>query len=163
MVSRQQVLLAIDSLEGVVKFLPASEVARFRIASEIMGMVNWPEDRPVKNKLGDVLSIRYVHPVGRLNWLFDTISSNVKEWPGMREIRALYCKKFTPADGIEGYNCSIAGYTDEECEAGVDTISIEGRDNLESVPALPAPEDQPIGDLVFQITEATKSKRGQSE
>ena len=37
----------------------------------------------------------------RLKWLGDAIVRDLAEWPkgGLREIRAIYCETFTPADG----------------------------------------------------------------
>lgn len=52
-----------------------------------------------------------------LRWLVDTANNHMREWRGIAELRALYCVRFKPADGIEGSQCSIAGYTPADCEA----------------------------------------------
>lgn len=37
-------------------------------------------------------------------WLVDRAVDIFSEWPGPREIRALYCQKFPPSDGVSAYS-----------------------------------------------------------
>jgi hypothetical protein len=52
----------------------------------------------------------------RLRWLVNALINTVPEWPGPLEVRALYCTRWTPADGLEA--CSgLPGYTMEDLES----------------------------------------------
>lgn len=139
MITLADAMTAVSRMELMAFFNTVPEGARALIAEELMEMVNWPRTRPLKNGLGEV--IPYVEPIDRLQRLMKALKI-VREWPGMSEIRGLYCRMYRPADGIENPTCNIPGFTDEECENGVDYLS------LNRAPAkafLPAPDDEPIG------------------
>lgn len=59
----------------------------------------------------------FVGETWHLRWLVDTAVNRMSEWRGVAELRALYCVRFKPADGIEGNVCTIQGYTPADCEA----------------------------------------------
>jgi len=40
----------------------------------------------------------------KLTWLAKRIVALYAEWPGIREVRAVYCSKFKPLDGINAYS-----------------------------------------------------------
>ena len=52
----------------------------------------------------------------QLNWLVKTAVQVMTEWKGPAGLRALYCSRFTPMDGIV-LPCDIPGYRPEDCEA----------------------------------------------
>lgn len=55
-----------------------------------------------------------------VRWLIDRMTSGLyTEWPGLREMRACYCSKFKPQDGINAYS-----------EVYLDGIPSERKSNL---------------------------------
>jgi hypothetical protein len=50
-----------------------------------------------------------------LEWLI-LAASRLKQWPGVGELRGLYCTRFKPADGIEA-DCTLPGHRPAEIEA----------------------------------------------
>lgn len=52
----------------------------------------------------------------RLRWLVSSAVEFMTQWQGVAELRALYCVRFRPADGIEGKTCTIQGFTPADCE-----------------------------------------------
>lgn len=68
---------------GTLKFFPSDADARFGIAEEISEMAA-NEDQVV--------------------WLVKRLPKIYHEWPGMAEVRAVFCSKFRPKDGIETYS-----------------------------------------------------------
>lgn len=43
---------------------------------------------------------RFVSTPEQSSWLADALCDAYNEWPGPAEVRALFCTKYTPADGI---------------------------------------------------------------
>jgi hypothetical protein len=76
----------------------------------------FPAQGPAWVGIADVLT-RLVSTTERLDWLVRELLNQVSEWPGLKEIRGLYCTKYTPADGIEAKTCCLPGYTAEDCAA----------------------------------------------
>jgi hypothetical protein len=37
----------------------------------------------------------------QVDWLIHTLKSRYDEWPGPKTLRAVFCERFKPADGIE--------------------------------------------------------------
>ena len=54
---------------------------------------------------------RMVDEKQKLAWLTETLVDNVSEWPGAAQVRALFCTRFAPADGIDGPPCELGGFT----------------------------------------------------
>ncbi len=66
---------------ALLKFFPASDiVARAVAMTELMEMCETDE---------------------QVDWLGKRMSALYTEWPGLRELRAVFCSKFKPADGVE--------------------------------------------------------------
>ncbi len=66
---------------ALLKFFPASDiVARAVVMTELMEICETDE---------------------QVDWLGKRMSALYTEWPGLRELRAVFCSKFKPADGIE--------------------------------------------------------------
>lgn len=74
------VMKLIGRWAGTIRFFPSEPEARFGIAESISGMA------------ADEDQVRWL--VGRLPQLYT-------DWPGMLEVRAVFCTKFKPRDGIE--------------------------------------------------------------
>lgn len=87
-----------------------------RAAGTISAMKFYPTaDEGVRLEVMDLLA----HLCGSaedLEWLRTTLRDKVREWPGLAEIRAVYCTSKRPADGIEA--CSgLVGFRGEDLEA----------------------------------------------
>ncbi len=140
MISFEDAMEVVEDMEVNMAYFTLSPNARAKAGMQLMAMVNWPPDRVVKNGHGEV--IPYVTPKERLAWLSRQLMK-VKTWPGMGEVRGLYCLRFTPADGIEA-DCTLPGVTDDGRFMGEDAIGIDAPP--EEQPYLPQPGDEPIGD-----------------
>lgn len=70
--------------------------------------------RPIGELLADLVGTRE-----QLQWLDSAMLNQVGEWPGPAEVRAIFCTRFKPADGIEGKNgySAIAGFTPGDIES----------------------------------------------
>lgn len=68
---------------AILKFFPADNVARTEILKLICEMVTTNE---------------------QIDWLVNRARSLWNEWEGPRELRAIVCSKYRPADGIEAYS-----------------------------------------------------------
>lgn len=154
MISFDDAAKAVDQFELMAYFHTVSPGARVLIAEELAAMVNWPRERVVRNGYGIVA---YVEPKDRLTRLMKAMKQ-VREWPGMAEIRALYCQMYSPADGHEVECCTIPGFTLEECESGTDYFSLE-RGKEPERKYLPQPGDVP-NDILAQIPGAAKRLGG---
>ena len=88
-VSTQEVKAAVAEL-SMLRFFPSDVAARAGVASLLARMVDAPE---------------------RLRWLVRAMVDEVGTWEGPKELRAVYCSRFRPADGVEA-DCthgSLAG------------------------------------------------------
>lgn len=65
---------------SAMRFFPSAEGARIAIGTQIQSMCS---------------------DVKQAAWLANRVLTLYGEWPGLREIRAVLCSKFKPADGIE--------------------------------------------------------------
>lgn len=95
--TKRQIMEAVDSL-SVLRFFPQSEPARIAIA---------------------LLLERMVSTVEQLEWLVLTLIDRVGTYLGSDQIRAVFCERFRPGDGIEA-NLSPENplyQTEEQCEA----------------------------------------------
>jgi hypothetical protein len=52
----------------------------------------------------------------KLDWLVMTMLNKVGKWAGTLELRAVYCTRYKPADGVEA-SSGLAGFTAEDSEA----------------------------------------------
>lgn len=80
MVSAKAVQEAIDDMGATLKFFPSSAAA---IAQFIAEMAENDE---------------------QVRWLAKRMPQLYNEWPGALEMRAVFCSKFKPRDGIEAYS-----------------------------------------------------------
>ena len=126
MLDPKKVIDAVERLSCLSMF-PSSDGAR----TEIMRLI----DRMVSNEV-------------QLEWLVRTMVDQVGTWPGPKELRAVLCVRFKPADGIEA-DSEIPGFRAADIEA----------ENTRTLPAgkyLPAPGDEPAGDMLAQIEKSVK-------
>ena len=56
-----------------------------------------------------------VGTVQQLDWLVAALVNEVGEWPGPKELKAIYCTHFKPVDGVE-VDCTTRGFTGADCE-----------------------------------------------
>src|ERR1019366_1058876 len=75
----EQAAIAVERLAGRMLMVPASDLAHAEIAGELQAMVCEPAE---------------------LEWLVAEAPLLYREWPGFRELRALYCAKCRPRDGV---------------------------------------------------------------
>lgn len=82
MTDRQRQIVATVGEMAALKYFPSDEHGRAAIMKLLdrMAGANYRE---------------------QLNWLSETLMDNYTEWPGPHEIRAIFCTRFKPADGIE--------------------------------------------------------------
>jgi len=112
MITEEQAMRAVGRM-SILRFFPSDPYSRSQVAA---------------------LLLKFVDRADGLEWLVNTMLNQVGEWPGPKELRALYCCKFKPADGIEAYS-AIRGFTPEDIEA-------------ENLAKLPAWSDQPrLGEM----------------
>ena len=78
-VTAEQAMITVERLAVRMPMVPAGEFAHVELARELLDMVCDSED---------------------LEWLVREAPRRYATWPGMREIRALYCAKFSPRDGV---------------------------------------------------------------
>src|ERR1700722_9872731 len=78
-VTLRQAALAVEEMAGLIKFVPESDVARLAIARELAEFV-WNAE--------EIACL--VRQAGR----------RYRNWPGILELRALYCSMFHPRDGV---------------------------------------------------------------
>ncbi len=128
MISNEQASSAVVRM-SVLKFFPADDYVRLEIARVLLRMVSCTAD---------------------LEFLVREMIDKVREWPGPYEMRAIFCTKRRPADGVEAWS-SISGYTPDDLEMA----QIESRgDHHVQLPAVKAPL-QLEGDVI-DVTPAIK-------
>lgn len=118
-VSTQEAKAAVAEL-SMLRYFPSDVAARVGITSLLARMVDSPE---------------------RLRWLVRTMVDEVGTWEGPKELRAVYCSRFRPADGVEA-DCthgSLAGslFGPDAAEAR----QIEAHQQVKALP--PAPMELP--------------------
>ena len=80
-VTPEQASIAVARLAGRMNFVPKEEVERTEIAGELYEMVCDAQE---------------------LDWLVREAPRRFRRgWPGIEEVRALYCAQFSPRDGVE--------------------------------------------------------------
>lgn len=65
---------------GMLRFFPSDEITRATLAELIERMANKPHE---------------------IQWLVQKVLANYDEWPGPQHLRAIFCTRYRPADGIE--------------------------------------------------------------
>ena len=108
----------------------------------------FPSDPEARGELA-VMVCEMMTSEEQVDWLVRRMRTLYNEWPGPKEMRAVVCSKFKPADGIDCYS-----------EVYMDGIPSE-RENL---PALEAPRDPrsrelPPGEAGDLIRELAGRKR----
>lgn len=154
---------AVTILGAKMKFVPREDLDRALIADELMDMVNWPASRLLfRYDTEQPTLLPYVTPKARLDWLVAMLCAHVADWPGMAQVRGVFCCRFRCADGKDVQHCDLPGFTDFECSVeGVTSGLSVVRNSLppqEPQRYLPAPDDEPIGELAEQIK--TVARRG---
>jgi hypothetical protein len=77
----------------------------------------FPSDAIARAMLAEMI-LRTVSNTERLEWLVRVAVANCDEYPGPKQIRALYCTRFKPADGGDEPTCTISGFTPSDSERG---------------------------------------------
>jgi hypothetical protein len=66
-------------------------------------MAFFPGDADIRAALVDVL-LEMVTTEEQLDWLVSRALKLYTKWPGVGELRALYCSRWKPRDGVEAYS-----------------------------------------------------------
>jgi hypothetical protein len=82
---------------AMLKFFPADQGARLGILEIVCAMAKTEE---------------------QVTWLVKRMTTMYNEWPGPKELRAMFCSKFRPADGVECYSAVFEDGIPSELEAG---------------------------------------------
>lgn len=77
-----RVVRAIAGLK-LMKFFPADEDACLVLATDLQEMADTEE---------------------QIEWAIKRVRNLYKEWPGVHELRAVFCSRFRPKDGINAYS-----------------------------------------------------------
>lgn len=115
---------------GTMKFFPSGADERIGIADEIAS---------------------FASNLDQVKWLVSRVPKLYREWPGLREVRAVFCSKFRPKDGFEvDSDVYLDGVPSERAAAG----------QLEAPDAryLPAPAEDPIAPAVAKRMEQLKAE-----
>ncbi len=83
---------------------------------ELSAIPYFPQDSSARLAIAVQIG-KFVEDGRRLRWLVDTAVNHMTEWNGIAGLRALYCVSYKPADGIEGIECAVQGFTPADCEA----------------------------------------------
>lgn len=81
-ITPEEATAAVDELE-LMAFFPSNAAARAALAHILMELVDDKE---------------------RLRWLVDRALKLYTRWPGPAELRALYCSRYKPKDGVETHS-----------------------------------------------------------
>ena len=71
--------------------------------SRLALMAFFPGDPDTRSALVWVL-MQLVETTEQLDWLVERALKLYTRWPGVGEIRAVYCSRFKPKDGVEAYS-----------------------------------------------------------
>lgn len=66
-------------------------------------MAFFPHDSDARAALIRIL-MRVVETEEQLDWLIERALDLYPRWPGLGELRALYCSRYRPKDGVEAYS-----------------------------------------------------------
>ncbi len=85
-------------------------------AVEFMGSIKFfPKESGAQEGIMRSLS-DFVCDQKQLEWLTKTAVNFMPEWGGVTQLRALYCTRWKPLDGLEGGFCTVPGYTPNDNE-----------------------------------------------
>ena len=136
MIKFHEVMPIIGKLGGTIKFFPSDPDARLGIAEEISEMADNAD---------------------QVRWLVKRIPKLFSEWPALREVRAVFCSKFKPKDGIEVYSqVYLEGIPSEAESAG---YQIAAAPVLQLSGDTQAPSDDPDLAALVQRVSAAKPVR----
>lgn len=124
-----EIMLAVRRLSALA-FFPADPYAQESIMSDLQA---------------------YVATSEALSWLISTAMARMEKWSGPAGLRSLYCTRFKPADGIEGGDCAITGFTPADNESRPSIAAPERR-------MLPGPNDEPVSDAERAQIDALAAK-----
>lgn len=150
MISHDDAMAAVDRLECLAFFSQITVNGRAEIADVLMKLVNDPvrRFRPgyyIDDEYFPGDPIPYVTPKDRLEWLITAQVNRVGTWHGPLELRAFYCLKFTPADGVVVAS-EISDY------AGVDVDFVQNY-------VLPEPRDSVVDLAIKGAVEKKRIRR----
>lgn len=80
-------------------------------------LTHFPGEAIARAELASML-IRMVSEPRQLEWLVTAFVDHIGAWHGPREMRAVFCTRFKPADGIEEWS-AIPGFTAADSEREV--------------------------------------------
>lgn len=92
-------------------------ITEAHLAAAIAGMSIlkfFPMDEIQHRVMAEFLRKLCGHAEG-LSWLVQQLVNRVGEWPGPAQVRGIYCTRYKPADGLENFDCTIRGFTPEDC------------------------------------------------
>jgi len=69
----------------------------------LKSMPSFPADPMVRQAVSDDV-LELVRDEHELLWLVRRVTQLYGEWPGLSEVRAVYCSKYKPRDGVEAYS-----------------------------------------------------------
>lgn len=161
MITHDQAMAAVERFDCILYFNQLSSTARAEIAELLMKLVNDPvrRSRPgywIDEEFFPGEPIPYVDPKDRLEWLVQAMINNVAAWPGPMELRAIYCRRFLPADG-QTVQSELPGFTAEEIEAGCAASCLSAPVAQQAY--LPQPGDEPVGALAGEVMAVAVQKR----
>ena len=93
--SRERVFAVVGTLAEVIPFFPQKELALDLITEAVLEFVGTEE---------------------QLDWFARAAVRSLSKYEGVPQLRALFCSKYAPADGLPPA-VEIPGYTEEELEA----------------------------------------------
>jgi hypothetical protein len=94
------VMRLIGEWGGTMKYFPSDSGARLGIAKQIASMAS---------------------NVQEVNWLVARVPQLFVDWPGMREVRAVFCSRFRPLDGVDVYSDTYLDGIPSERTTGPET------------------------------------------
>jgi hypothetical protein len=87
----------------------------------------FPTEPAAHGSIAEIL-MRMVGNAEQLSWLTKIMLDRVGEWPGTRELRAVFCTRFKPADGVEEWSM-LPGFMATDSEVAV----LEAHDNVKAI------------------------------
>lgn len=83
--------------------------------TELSMLKYFPGDSGTRAAIGALLA-RIVPHLDALQWLTRAYVDRIGQWHGPMELRAILCRRYAPADGVEAHT-SLPGWTAAEAEA----------------------------------------------
>jgi len=142
MMNRGMAEATVERISVLKFFPPVSDIgARTEIARIILDMVATDRYGTAQEKLDYLVKAAQVHGT----------------WEGPGELRAMFCCRYKPADGIEAYS-QLPGFCGPDIEAGLQSPALSPAPAPERF--LPAPDDSPVGtELLEEIHSLADLKR----